>query len=294
MKPGRASLTADRVATRRAAHQLLDTPRILDDPLALMILAPDKRAALVADPHAFDPSPLSPLLRTFFVVRSRVAEDALAEAVAEGVTQYVVLGAGFDTSAYRPPCATNTNLRVFEIDHPATQEVKRERLAAGGIAIPPNVTYVSVDLSQTALGDALHDARFDFSQPAFISWLGVVPYLTLDAITATLTTLGALPDGSGIVFDYGIPPSSLSGLSRVVFDRMAERVAAAGEPWITFFDPEELRALLQRCGFNRADDYDSVALTARYLANRTDGLRLGAAGHIARGRVGEGRVVASC
>src|SRR5271169_4685717 len=104
MRHGRASLTADRVAARRAAHQLLDSPRILDDPLALTILAPDSRDALVADPRAFDPSPLSPLLRAFFVIRSRVAEDALADAVAEGVKQYVVLGAGFDTSAYRPPC----------------------------------------------------------------------------------------------------------------------------------------------------------------------------------------------
>ena len=236
------------------------------------------------DPRAFDASPLSPMLRAFFVIRSRVAEDALADAVAEGVVQYIVLGAGFDTSAYRPPCATNANLRVFEIDHPSTQAVKRERLAAGGIAVPPNVTYVPVDLSQTALRDALQDAHFDFGQPAFISWLGVVPYLTLEAITATLSTLGALPAGTGIVFDYGTPPSAHSGLARVVFDRMAARVAAAGEPWITFFNPGELRALLERCGFNRVEDYDSTALTARYLAHRADGLRLGPSGHIAHGR----------
>jgi methyltransferase (TIGR00027 family) len=285
MRHGQASRTADRVAARRAAHQLLDSPLVLDDPLALAVLSPENRAALVADPGAFDPSPLSPLLRAFFVVRSRLAEDALAEAVACGVEQYVVLGAGFDTSAYRPPCATNAALRVFEVDHPATQEVKRERLAAAGIEIPPNVTYVSVDLSQTALGDALHEARFDFGQPAFISWLGVVPYLTLEAITATLTTLGGLPERSGVVFDYGVPASSLSGLARVVFDRMAARVAAAGEPWITFFEPEGLRDLLERCGFARVDDYDSVALTERYLPNRTDGLRLGQAGHIARAGV---------
>jgi methyltransferase (TIGR00027 family) len=214
MRHGRASRTAERVAARRASHQLLDSPLVLDDPLALAILSAENHAALIADPSAFDPSPLSPVLRAFFVVRSRLAEDALAEATTVGVGQYVVLGAGFDTSAYRPPCATNASLRVFEVDHPATQEVKRARLAAAGIEVPPNVTYVSVDLSQTALRDALHQARFDFGQPAFISWLGVVPYLTLDAITATLTTLGSLPEGSGIVFDYGVPPSSLSGLAR--------------------------------------------------------------------------------
>ena len=107
----------------------------------------------------------------------------------------MILGAGFDTSAYRPPSATNARLRVFEIDHPATQAVKRERLAAGGIDIPPNVTLIPVDLSQTALRDALHDARFDFEQPAFTSWLGVVPYLTLDAITATTTRPVSVADG---------------------------------------------------------------------------------------------------
>jgi methyltransferase (TIGR00027 family) len=287
MRHGQASRTADRVAARRASHQLLDNPLVLDDPLALTILSAETRALLVDDPHAFDPSPLSPLLRAFFVVRSRVAEDALAEAIVEGVTQYVVLGAGFDTSAYRPPSATNPALRVYEIDHPATQEVKRERLIAGGIEIPANVTFIATDLSQIALRDALHDARFDFDQPAFISWLGVVPYLTLDAITATLATLGSLPRGSGIVFDYGIPPSSLSGLARVVFDRMAKRVAAAGEPWITFFEPDELRHLLERCGFARVDDFDSTALSTRYLANRTDGLRLGPTGHVASAWVGQ-------
>src|SRR5260221_14626647 len=281
MRHGQASRTADRVAARRASHQLLDRPLVLDDPLALTILSEETRVTLLANPGAFDPSPLSPLLRAFFVVRSRVAEDALADAVAKGVTQYVVLGAGFDTSAYRLPCATNQILSVFEIDHPATQEVKRERLAAGGIEIPANVTFIATDLSQVALRDALHDARFDFDQPAFISWLGGVPYLTLDAITATLTTLSSFPRGSGMVFDYVVPPSSLSGLTRVVVDRMAERVAAAGEPWITFFEPDELRQLLERCGFARIDDYDSSTLTKRYLANRTDSLRLGPTGHIA-------------
>ena len=285
MRHGHASRTAERVATRRAAHQLLDSPLVLDDPLALAILSPESRAALVADPRAYDPSPLSAALRAFFAIRSRLAEDALAEVVVRGVAQYIVLGAGFDTSAYRPPCATNTSLRVFEVDHPDTQTVKRERLAAAGIDIPPNVTFVAADLSRIALRDALLDARFDFGRPAFISWLGVVPYLTLDAISATLAALGSLPAGTEIVFDYGIPPSMLSGVARLVFNRFAARVAAAGEPWITFFEPSELRTLLEGCGFTRVDDYDGQSLTARYLATRTDGLRLGPMGHIARARV---------
>ncbi len=157
--------------------------------------------------------------------------------------------------------------------------------SAQASTLPANVTFVAADLSRTALRDALRDAHFDFGLPAFISWLGVVPYLTLDAISATLATLGSLPIGTEIVFDYGVPPSMLSGVARLVFNRFAARVAAAGEPWITFFEPAELRALLQRCGFTRVDDYDGGALTARYLANRTDGLRLGPMGHIARASV---------
>src|SRR5450432_1122310 len=139
MREGRGSRTAERVAVRRAAHQLLDRPRVLDDPLALAILAAEERETLQANPRKQNANPIATALRAFLAVRSRVAEDALAAAIAKGVGQYVVLGAGFDTSAYRPPCSTTPWLRVFEVDHPDTQAVKRERLAAANIAIPPNV-----------------------------------------------------------------------------------------------------------------------------------------------------------
>lgn len=279
MQEGTASKTAARVAIRRAAHQVLDTPRVLDDPLALAILAPHERAELLADPGKHNANPIGRALRAFLVVRSRFAEDALAGA---DVTQYVVLGAGFDTSAYRCP----RSLRVFEVDHPATQAAKRERLAEGGIDVPPNVSFIAADLAKVPLRDALRDGGFDLAAPTFVSWLGVVPYLTLDAITATLTVLGSLPAGSEVVFDYGIPPSALPFLARMVYNQFAKRVAAAGEPWISFFLPDDLRALLQRCGFARIEDFGADELTARYLLNRDDGLTLGPSGRIAHARVG--------
>src|SRR6202162_2165714 len=148
MQEGKFSRTAQRVAIRRAAHQLLDQPRVLDDPLALRIIGADAAEGLGTKPkehHAF-----SRAFRAFMAARSRYAEDELARAVAEGVRQYVVLGAGLDTFAYRNP---HPGLRVFEVDHPATQAWKREQLQAAGITIPPALTFVHIDFEQKTLGD---------------------------------------------------------------------------------------------------------------------------------------------
>ncbi|HEY6844453.1 MAG TPA: class I SAM-dependent methyltransferase [Thermoanaerobaculia bacterium] len=269
-----ASRTAERVAERRAAHQLLDSPLVFDDPLAVRIIAPEARATLTRER-----SPLDPYFRAAFAVRSRFAEDALSDAVKRGLTQYVVLGAGFDTFAYRNPFA---NLRVFEVDHPATQRVKRERLAAANIAVPENVVFLPVDFSGTRLDDAL---PIDRSKPAFFSWLGVVPYLELPAIRSTFRYIAGLPRGSEVVFDYGIPRQSLSPAARFVFDRLARRVASAGEPFRTFFDPPGLIRMMREEGFADVEDFGPGALNGRYFAGRGDGLRVGDALHIARGIV---------
>src|SRR4029077_18672202 len=136
MIESRPSRTAERVAMRRAAHQLLDHPRIHDDPLALTILGDARAAALRADRGWFEDDVMAPVLRAFLAVRSRLAEDALAQAVAAGVRKYVVLGAGLDTFPHRNPYPA---LRVFEVDHPATQAWKRQRLADAHIAVPEGV-----------------------------------------------------------------------------------------------------------------------------------------------------------
>src|SRR5947207_3543514 len=187
MRDDRASRTAERVAERRAAHQLLDKPTVFDDPLAIAIV--DRDAALR------DQSPLDPYLRAAFAARSRFAEDELGEAYRRGIRQYVVLGAGFDTFAYRNPFA---GLRVFEVDHPATQAAKRARLAGAAIRVPDDVVFVPVDFASTSLADALN-----VSGPALFSWLGVVPYLERDAIETTLRYVASVPAGTTAAVDYG-------------------------------------------------------------------------------------------
>lgn len=282
MQQGQGSRTADRVAERRAAHQVRDRPLVLDDPIALRIIRPEVAHELRTNPPAHEATKLGPYLRAFFVMRSRFAEDALAAAVTEGVRQYVVLGAGFDTFAYRNPFP---ELRVFEVDHPDTQAIKRQRLAHGGIEIPASLTFVPVDFTAMKLDDALRGAGFDETKPAFFSWLGVVPYLERPAIDATFRFITSLPEKSAVAFDYAVPPESLGWTARLIFWQIAKRVAALGEPWITFFDPEMLARDLRQIGFSSVEDFGADALNARYFTGRTDKLRIGGAGRMAMARV---------
>src|SRR5579864_4150569 len=181
MIEGQPSHTAQRVAVRRAAHQLWDAPRIFEDPVALKIIGPDQAAELAHEPPA-DSVPTQHL-RAFIVARSRYAEDQLAEAVARGTRQYVVLGAGLDTFACRNPFA---GLRVFEVDHPATQSWKRKQLESVGIPVPTSLTFVPIDFEKQTLAQALEPAGFKADQPAFFSWLGVTPYLPSEIVLANL------------------------------------------------------------------------------------------------------------
>jgi methyltransferase (TIGR00027 family) len=268
MQTGRASKTALRVATRRAAHQLIDEPRVLEDPIAVKLLgsgfARDMERAMHKVARDF---------RAFMAARSRYVEDRLAEAVAAGVTQYVVLGAGLDTFAYRNPFA---GLRVFEVDFPATQEWKREMLLAAGIALPENLTFVPLDLEHKELAAGLKERGFDVNRAAFFGWLGVVPYLTLEAVRATLSAVAKLPVGTGIGFDYAVAPEMLSKPGRVAFNALAGRVAAAGEPFRLFFTPETLEPELRRAGFRRFEHVGSDELNELYFKERADGLKLSA------------------
>jgi methyltransferase (TIGR00027 family) len=214
------SRTAQRVAIRRAAHQLLDLPRVFDDPLALRIIGSEAAEELRSNPkedHAF-----SRAFRAFMAARSRYAEDELARAVAHGVTQYVVLGAGLDTFAYRNP---HPELRVFEVDHPATQTWKREQLTAASIPIPPSLTFVPIDFEQQMLADGLAHSAFSASALTFFSWLGVTPYLTRDACMTTLSLIAGMPAGSGVVFDFAVEPALLNAGQRQALEALSQRVA---------------------------------------------------------------------
>ncbi len=281
MHEDRPSKTAYRVALRRAAHQVLDIPQVFTDPLALAIVGAESEE-LRADSKSR--SKLSRVLRAFLAVRSRYAEDELARAVESGTRQYVVLGAGLDTFAYRNP---HPGLRVFEVDHPATQGWKRRRLETAGISIPESLTFAPVDFESQTLADGLARAGFKPDRQAFFSWLGVVPYLTRSAAIETLRFVGSLPAGSGIVFDYAIPPGSLNLVQRLAFNALAARVAAAGEPFQTFFEPSGLIGELRRLGFGSFEDLGGEEINARYFAGRADGLRVGGgAGRLMKAEVG--------
>ncbi len=220
--------------------------------------------------------PFSVGLRAFLVARSRYAEDMLATAVAQGVTQYVLLGAGLDTFAHRNPYS---QLRVFEVDHPATQQWKRELLAAGSLPAPENLTYAPVDFESQALPDQLRASGFDSTSPTFFAWLGVVPYLTREAFRSTLGFIASQPAGSGVVLDYGQPRSALPFLEKLAHDSLASRVQLAGEPFQLFFTPSEIAAELT--AFHKIEDLGSTEINARYFAGRTDKLKmLGSAGRL--------------
>ncbi|MGA3131775.1 MAG: class I SAM-dependent methyltransferase [Terracidiphilus sp.] len=266
METGRASKTALRVALRRAVHQVLDQPRVLDDPIAVPLLG----AHFNLD-RSRESSRMARAFRAFMAARSRYAEDRLAESVAQRVDQYVILGAGLDTFAYRNPFP---ELRVFEVDFPATQAWKRRLLAEAGIAEPANLTFVPLDFEHKTLAEGLAQAGFDTAKPAFFAWLGVVPYLTLEAFRSTLETIAGLPAGTAVSFDYGLSPQSLGPLRRMAFNALARRVAKAGEPFQLFFTPETLDAEFVRAGFRRFEQLDSAQLNARYFAGRADGLQL--------------------
>jgi len=271
MHEARPSRTALRVALRRAAHQLYDArPLVFEDPIAVAILGPhaEQLERTPGRDASRKPRPYSIGLRAFLVARSRYAEDLLACGVERGVTQYVLLGAGLDTFAHRNPYPS---LRVFEVDHPATQEWKRELLSNSGLPHPANLVYVPVDLEQQSLTDQLQASGFDPAAPTFFSWLGVVPYITLDAFRKTLRFISAQPSGTGVVFDYVQPRAVLPPNEQLAHDSISSRVQLAGESFQLFLTPEDIAREL--AAFHTIEDLGCSEINARYFAARTDKLK---------------------
>lgn len=260
-QPSRTALAA---ATHRAVHQELEDGRTFRDPLAVAIVGADP-AGLVSDARA---NPQRRRMRLFIAARSRFAEETVAAAVGRGVRQLVVLGAGLDTFAYRNRHGAD-GLQVFEVDHPATQEWKRARLAAAGIAVPASLTFVPVDFETQSLPEGLAGTGFDHSRRASFSWLGVVPYLSREAVSATLQFVATVP-GAEIVFDYSNPPEELTAEQRAAHDARAALVAQAGEPWITYFDTEDLHAELRDLGLEDITDLGPTQLISRYFGGPAD------------------------
>jgi methyltransferase (TIGR00027 family) len=248
MEIGQPSRTAYSAARYRAAHQILDGGEIFTDPLAVRILGlPEEQ--LLADASRRP-------MRVFIAARTRFAEDALAVAVRRGVRRLVVLGAGLDTFAYRNPYP---DLEVVEVDHPDTQAWKRRRLAEAEIEVPASLTYLGVDFERESLAD-----RLALDGPAFFLWLGVVPYLTRAGFDETRRVVAARP-GNEVVFDYAQSPDRMPAGRRAELVARAERVAKLGEPWLTYFEPDEIRADLTAAGFGEITDLGPAGLAARYF-----------------------------
>ena len=223
METYQPSRTAFRVALRRAVHQVIDRPTVFDDPLAITILGPRGQDELQAEIARSNTS-FSRSLRAFVAVRSRFAEDELAKAVARGVRQYVVLGAGLDTFSYRNTFA-DAGLRVFEVDHPATQSWKRQLLEAANMNVPAEAVLVAVDFERQQLPEAPALAGFRAEEGAFFAWLGVTPYLTDIAFNSTLAFIASVQPQSGVVFDYTVARSALGFLERVALDALSASVS---------------------------------------------------------------------
>ena len=207
VRRGEPSRSALSVASLRAVHQLLDEPLVFPDPIALPLLGASTEAALRDDPFSLN-DPLSRGLRGALVARSRFVEDELSRCVAAGVRQYLVVGAGLDTFAYRNPYR-DEGLRVFEVDHPGTQQWKQQLLAESGIDVPASLTFVPADFERDDLGSALRQAGFHPDQAACVSWMGVTMYLTANAVAATLCTVAGFAPGSRLCFDYRLPVTML-------------------------------------------------------------------------------------
>jgi methyltransferase (TIGR00027 family) len=218
-------------------------------------------------------TPIAALLRSAFVLRSRFAEDCLQSAVTGGIRQYVILGAGLDTFAYRQPDWAS-NLAIFEIDHPSSQEYKRERLAARGIEIPANLRFCPCDFEHQSLDEALATTSFDRGTTTVFSWLGVTQYLTRDAIETTLRFVASLPHPSEITFQFVIPQDHLSGIDAEVSLFAANGAAMRGEPWITRLDPEECKLWLANLGFAKVFHLTPEEAQRRYFDGRRDGLQV--------------------
>jgi methyltransferase (TIGR00027 family) len=263
MQTGIPSRTALAAAAHRAAHQVLEQGRIFADPLALRILGEEAETVL----REAEADPAKRRMRLFIAVRTRFAEDALAAAIDRGVRQLVVLGAGLDTYAYRGKF--RDVLRIFEVDHPATQAWKRQRLTDAAIDVPELLTFAPVDFERETLADGLKAAGFDPAQQTFFTWLGVVPYLTEQAVWSTLGFIASLPAGAHVVFDYSDPPESMSPEMRLEHEKRAARVAALGEAWVHFLEADPLHARLTALGFLEIEDLGPPQIASRYFPGRS-------------------------
>jgi methyltransferase (TIGR00027 family) len=268
-------MTAMTAAAARAAHLVVDSePWIFEDSLAATLLG-DQAGPLLGYHRTHPTHDVLAVARAMATTRSRFTEERLADAAGRGVAQYLILGAGLDSFAWRSPLAAR--VRVVEADHPGTQRWKRAQLAAAstrsGLAARGEVRYAETDLEAGRLDEALAGAGFDLSRPTLISWLGVIMYLTPATVASILATLGRCPPGTELVAEYLVPDDLRDDLGRSYAELVAPVAAEHGEPWRTFLRPEEMAALLAAHGFAVVAHVPQRAAVPGALWDRADGLR---------------------
>ena len=271
MSDRKASRTALGAAYMRAVHQLFDAqPRILDDPFALSLLAPTALQQISSPAYRYRITETR-ALRAHIVLRSRFAEDRLAAAVRRGISQYIILGAGFDTFALRQPSWAQT-LKIFEVDHPGTQAEKLSRLAASGLSMPQNAHFVNIDFEHESLRDGLLRYHVRLDEPAFFSWLGVTMYLKEDAIDAVLRSVVSFPAGSEIVLTFAQLSEPELNSSNNSPSLLASLVSSVGEPFLSFFEPDAIETKLRNSGFPKVEFLSSAEAETLYFRHRPNDL----------------------
>jgi methyltransferase (TIGR00027 family) len=288
MKENQAGITALITAYARAYHATHDSPKIFDDFLADQFYTAQEHidfdrylaeSIKLIDPElaASQPDQATALAHVMqlhnapiTLSRSRYAEDCLEEAVKNGVQQYVILGAGFDTFAFRRPDLL-TRLQVFEVDHPITQDLKRQRIAMPGWEIPAQLHFVPIDFTKESLTAALQRSSYDPHQLSFFSWLGVSYYLTREVVFATLQDIaGIAQQGSTIVFDYMDADAFIPEKAGKRIQLMQWIAGQVGEPMKSGFDPHTLAAELDRLGYLLQENLAPAEIDRRYFQGRTD------------------------
>jgi methyltransferase (TIGR00027 family) len=278
-----ASRTALATSLIRAAHTRLDPHPLIDDPWGDRLVPESVKRAMASPNEALDDSLRRSPSYGNVIMRTRFAEDALQAAVSKGVSQYVLIGAGFDSFSLRRP-AYSTNLQIFEIDFPATQRLKLERIDACGIGLPDSVHFIAADLSHESVAAALARSPFETNRLAFFSWLGVTMYLTREANLATLSSIASCsPTASEVVFTY-LDERVFQAQSES-FRALEQRVAAIGEPFLSGFHPAELAANLAACGLDLVEDLSGSDAAARYDRGGEQSLGQSMFSHMALARV---------
>lgn len=285
MEQAKASRTAEGVAIFRAAHQQLPPEqKLLDDPIAARLVSPDAESGNLLSQFVADTSLEARKRLVGFALRERFTQDCLHQAQGRGVRQYAIIGAGYDTFAYRqPPWARGFD--IVEIDQAATQDAKLKRLAEVGIRIPPNVRFVRGGLGERPLSQLLEEGGLDLARPTFLSMLGVSQYLPVAAFDQTLRAVANLPEDSEIVFSIVLRENLLEVDDAAVTARMRIGSEQAGEPWHCQFDPAQLRLDLLAMRFREVERLSPEAANAAYFNGRSDGQRAPVAQQSVRARV---------